>query len=101
MDHRCTSLERLLLPECLRMLLLVELVMGFESHVGWTFSSLFAKIENQRNPTAESAHSSSVGRRNSMRVDEGRNCWSLLAMKNEGAYSSGEGGEKSLLFSGP
>ena len=33
-------------------------------------------------------------RRNSMRSNEGKKDWSRLAMKTEGAYRSGEGGEE-------
>ena len=42
---------------------------------------------------------SSVGRRNAMRIDEGRKCkcCTLLAMSSEGARRGGEGGEEPSL----
>ena len=49
-------------------LLLLELVL-FESHMGRTFAT-FAEMKNERNELLRAP--SSVGRRNSMRVDEGR-----------------------------
>ena len=33
-------------------------------------------------------------RHNSMRVDEGRNSWNVVANNEEDAYRSGEGGEE-------
>ena len=54
----------------LLIVVLIELVLGFESYVGGTFD-FFCEIINQRNQLLGEAPSS-VGRRNSMRVDEAR-----------------------------
>ena len=56
--------------------------------------SLFAKMKNQRNELLRTP--SSMGRQNSMRVDEGRNSWNLLAIKMKARTVVGRG-EKSLL----
>ena len=54
----------------LRMLLVQELVLDYESHVGGTFEFICQKTDNQRNQVLRAP--SSVGRkRNSMRVDHG------------------------------
>ena len=50
----------------------------------------------KKEPTAESADSSSGVRRNSMRVDEGRKRWSLLAIKMKARTVVGRG-QKSLI----
>ena len=50
------------------LLLVIDLVLGFESHVGRTFEFLCKKGKMNQLLKAPS----SVGRRNSMRIDEGR-----------------------------
>ena len=74
--------------------MLLEMVLGFESHMGRTLS-LFAKIKSHRNQLLKAP--SSVGRHNSMRVGEGRNFWSLPAKKMETRTVVGRG-EKSLCL---
>ena len=70
--------------------MLLELYLGFESHVSRTFEFILAKIKNQRNQLRRAP--SSVGRRSSMRVDEGRKGWRPSRTRDEGACV-----EKSLL----
>ena len=76
----------------------IELVLEFESHVSRTFE-LSCKKENQRNQLLRAP--SSVGRRNSMRVNEGRK-EGLKSSRDqkEGAYdpSRGRGRRAGLLF---
>ena len=72
------------------------MILEFESLVDETLS-LFAKINNKRNQLVR-AHSR-VSRRNLMRVDEGRNSWSLLAMTTKPRAVVGRGGKS--LVSGP
>ena len=73
----------------------LEMVLEFESHVArFFFSCLCAKIKHRSNQLLRAP--SSVGRRNSMRVDEGRKGWSLLAIKMKARTIVGRG-EKSLL----
>ena len=74
--------------------MLLKLVLGFESHVGRTFWRLFAKKKKQRNLMLRAP--SSVSKRNSMRVNEGRKGSSLIATKMRARTVVGRG-EKSLL----
>ena len=68
-----------------RMLLLIELVLQLESHVGPNFEFI-CKVNRDRQLRAPR----SVGRHNLMRVDEGRRGSSLVAMEIKGTYLSGE-----------
>ena len=58
--------------------IILELILGFESHVTWTFVTI-RKTEKSKTSTVLKARSS-VGRHHSMRVDEGRKGRSLLAI---------------------
>ena len=42
-----------------------------------------------------------MGRHNSTRVDEGRKCCNLLAIKMQGTNRSGEGEEEPAMHAGP
>ena len=67
---------------------ILGLVLG--SKFSWVgLLSLFARI-NKRNQLLRAP--SSVGKRDSMRVDEGRKGRRLLAIRMKGTYRSGEGG---------
>ena len=73
--------------------MLLELVLGIQSPRGSDFLVHSRKNKGIGCPRAPS----SVGRRNSMRVEKGRNSWSPLAVKLK-ARTIGVGrGKKSLL----
>ena len=55
----------------------LKLILGFEYHLGRTFGSICKKQKN--NQLLKAPYS--VGRRNSMGADEGRQGWSILATK--------------------
>ena len=66
--------------------------------VGSTFFSLLLAKKNNRRNQLLRAPGSVVGRRNSVRVDEGRKDWcSLVAMKTKARVVEGRG-EKGLLL---
>ena len=74
-----------------------HVVLGFESCVWVGLLSLFAEIKDQLSQLLRAPNS--MGRRYLMRVDEGRNCWSHLAIRMKAHAVVGRG-ETSLL-SGP
>ena len=70
------------------------MVRELKSHVGPTFE-LFGENNKSKEPTAESACCSSVGRHRSKRVDEGRKSWIFLAIKK--VHTVVGKGEKGML----
>ena len=72
------------------------LLLGFESHVvwGWTFDSSYKDKKKSRPQLLRASINSSVGKRNSMRVDTGKKGLEPSRDKNNGPYSSGERVEK-------
>ena len=71
--------------------MLLELVLGFESHVGRTVQSV-CKNNKKRNQLLKAR--SSVGRCDSMRVNEGRRGRSILEIKFPDTCRGGERGEE-------
>ena len=67
--------------------MLLKLVLGFEPHVGRSLEYI-CKMKNQRNQLLRAP--SRVGWHDSTRIDEGRKCWSLLAIQTEARTVVGE-----------
>ena len=69
--------------------MLLALVLEFDSHRG-EISLYLQKCKKKLDQLLRT--SSSVGRYNSTRLNEGSECRGLLAIKNKRAYRSAEGG---------
>ena len=68
---------------------------GVRIPVGRTFEIVFTRIKNRRSQLRRAP--SSVGRRNSMPVDEGRNNWSLPAINTNTRAVVGRGERRACL----
>ena len=59
---------------------------------------IFLLKKNHMNQLLSRAPIISVGSHNSTRVNEGRKCWTLLAIKMQGTYRAGEGREEPAMY---